>query len=139
MNVREMSICHTNIDLLNRESFGCRIFCITRGTFEVKLICIYRYMNDDSRNSKIWGKLKTKMEKCTFFLHIFLREEFIKLRNVDLCTCTRVFILSLLHGASWFISKEADTEALPLLCNEMTWRVRIQVLTSSLNAVHFIA
>lgn len=74
MNVREMSICHTNIDLLNRESFGCRIFCITRGTFEVKLICIYRYMNDDSRNSKIWGKLKTKMEKCTFFFaHFFER------------------------------------------------------------------
>lgn len=79
----------------------------------------------------IWGKLKEKREKCAFFVHNFLRKGYTKLKNVDFC-------LSLLK-ASWFISKEADTEVLPLLCNKMTRRVRIQVLTSSLNTVHFIA
>lgn len=97
-------------------------------------------MNDDCRNSKIWGKLKTKMEKCTFFFaHFFERGVYKAQECRSLYMYQGIFILSLLHGASWFISKEADTEALPLLCNKMTWRVRIQVLTSSLNAVHFIA
>lgn len=74
-----------------------------------------------------------------FFAHFFERGVYKAQECRSLYMYQGIFILSLLHGASWFISKEADTEALPLLCNKMTWRVRIQVLTSSLNAVHFIA
>lgn len=77
------------------------------------------------------GQAEGKREKCAFFVHNFLRKGYTKLKNVDFC-------LSLLK-ASWFISKEADTEALPLLCNKMTRRVSIQVLTSTLNTVQFIA
>lgn len=98
--------------------------------YHTRIFEVNYFVNGDSRNRKIWGKLKEK-GKNVHFLCNFLRKGYTKLKNVDFC-------LSLLK-ASWFISKEADTEALPLLCNKMTRRVRIQVLTSSLNTVQFIA
>lgn len=77
------------------------------------------------------GQAEGQKGKMCIFCAQFFEKGVYKVKNVDFC-------LSLLK-ASWFISKEADTEALPLLCNKMTRRVSIQVLTSTLNTVQFIA